>query len=174
MCHIIIVLPKSQLFVSIASAIFRVLGAKIGKQTSIPNLKARAGINLLELGDNVMFGGGVRPETFYRSGSSVIFKRVCIESSVTIGHAALIGPGAHICHSVQLGAVAVVAPDQMLQQGHVYMGAPTISLGRVRGDRAISDLHGVFETVNDRFSDWKLPSGLMQLAILTMQSFTAH
>ena len=46
------------------------------------------------------------------------------------------------CIALQLGAVSVVGPDQILEQDTVYVGSPVISLGKVQRERAIRDMHG--------------------------------
>lgn len=72
---------------------------------------------------------------------------------------------------MQVGAVAVIEQDQVLQQRTVYVGAPAISLGQVQGHRAISDLHGanVNVTKTGAVSDTARNTGIIQRASMVMQ-----
>jgi len=137
--------PGGQLLDSFGTrqALLRAVGMHIGSRCKIPPPRLRAGVHLVELGDELVFGGGIHLQTFERCGGVVIFRKIKVGSSVVIGHSTLIGPGARLQEGVQLGAVAVVSPGQVLLRDTVYLGSPAIALGQVQSSRAISDMEQI-------------------------------
>ena len=89
---------------------YRWMGAKVGKNPNI-NTGGLADLSLLEIGDNVLIGGGVALICHASERGYLRLEKTRIGNNVSIGISSVIFPGC------QLGDGAVIAPMSLLPKG---------------------------------------------------------
>jgi len=106
-----------------ANLVFRLLGAKLGKNVQI-NSKYCADISLLEVGDNSVIGGHstVIGHSFERRG--LVLKKVKIGRNVVIGLNSVILPGAEIGDNAVIAAGAVLQKNAKVEPRSMVIGVP--------------------------------------------------
>ena len=89
---------------------YRLMGAKVGNNCNI-NTGGLADLSLLEIGDNVLVGGGVALICHASERGYLRLEKTKIGSNVSIGISSVIFPGCEI------GDAAVIAPMSLLSKG---------------------------------------------------------
>ena len=121
---------------------YRLMGAKVGKNPNI-NTGGLADLSLLELGDNVLIGGGVALICHASERGYLRLEPTKIGNNVSIGISSVIFPGC------ELGEGAVIAPCSLLPRGTkvppkgLWGGNPAVDLRAQRRQTASSDAQDV-------------------------------
>lgn len=110
-----------------ANLLFRMLGAKLGKNVQF-NSKYVFDASLLEIGDNTVIGGGAIINGHIVERGKLTLKKVKIGSNVTVGSHATIMPGCSIGDRAIIGASAVLLKDTVVEPRDVWFGIPAESL----------------------------------------------
>ena len=110
-----------------ASLLFRMLGAKLGKNVQF-NSKYVFDASLLEIGDNTVVGGGAIINCHIVERGKLVLRKVKIGKNVTIGSHATIMPGCEIGDRAIIGASAVLLKDSKVEPRDVWFGLPAESL----------------------------------------------
>lgn len=124
------------LLTPLASLLYRLLGAKIGRNVQI-NSKYCADLSLLEIGDNSVIGGHATVICHSFERRRLILKKVKIGKNVVIGLNAVVLPGAEIGDGAFITAGTVLGKNKIVEPHSVYAGVPGES-SRERHER-----HGV-------------------------------
>lgn len=101
----------------------RLNGATLGRRVRVNSLEV-TDYNLLELGDDVVLGGGV-----HLSGHTVergLLKTACVrlEREVTVGVGSVVDIGVEVGAGCQIGAMSYVPKFSKLEPGCIYAGVP--------------------------------------------------
>ncbi len=115
-----------------ANLLFRMLGAKLGKNVQI-NSKYIFDATLIEIGDNTVVGGGAIINGHIVEGGRLKLKKVKIGSRVTIGSHATIMPGCEIGDRALIGASAVLLKNSKVPDKDVWYGIPAASIRKRMG-----------------------------------------
>jgi acetyltransferase-like isoleucine patch superfamily enzyme len=110
-----------------ANLLFRLLGAKLGKNVQF-NSKYVFDASLLEIGDNTVVGGGAIIDCHMVERGKLKLKKVKIGSNVTLGSHCTIMPGCEIGDKAIIGASAVVLKDTIVPPRDVWFGIPAESM----------------------------------------------
>ncbi|MCR4337724.1 MAG: hypothetical protein NUV91_07970, partial [Candidatus Omnitrophica bacterium] len=110
-----------------ANLLFRLLGAKLGKNVQF-NSKYVYDATLLEIGDNTVVGGGAIIIGHIVERGKLKLKRVKIGKNVTIGSHCTIMPGCEIGDHAIIGASAVLLKDTKVEARDVWFGIPAESM----------------------------------------------
>ncbi len=102
---------------------YRILGAKIGKNTFINSPKL-SDAYLLELGDNVVIGGDASITCHIFEGNSLILGNIKIGSDTLIGAESYIMPGATIGSHCNVGIKALIRKNKTIPDGSMILGFP--------------------------------------------------
>ena len=114
-----------------ANAYYRLAGCKIGKNVNINSVTINDP-SLVELGDNVVVGGGATLNGHLVEKGNLVLEKVIVGSNSTVGGATMVGPGARIGENCILGSRAVLAKRKVIPDGEIWVGIPA---------RPISSLH---------------------------------
>ena len=87
---------------------------------------------LLELGDNVIIGGGAFITSHYVNDGFIYIKRIKIGNNVTIGAHAKINPGVIIEDNAVIGENSVVLPDTHIKKNEFWAGTPAKKIKKIR------------------------------------------
>lgn len=110
-----------------ANLLFRLLGAKLGKNVQF-NSKYVFDASLLEIGDSTVVGGGAIINCHIVERGKLVLKKVKIGSHVTIGSHSTIMPGCEIGDHSIIGASAVLLKNTKVEPRDVWFGTPAESL----------------------------------------------
>lgn len=110
-----------------ANLLFRLLGAKLGKNVQF-NSKYVYDASLLEIGDNTVVGGGAIIIGHIVERGVLKLKKVKIGWNVTIGSHSTIMPGCEIGDRAVIGASAVLLKDTKVEARDVWFGIPAQSI----------------------------------------------
>lgn len=110
-----------------ANLLFRLLGAKLGKNVHF-NSKDVYDATLLEIGDNTVIGGGAIINGHIVERGRLKLKKVKIGKNVTIGSHSTIMPGCEIGDGAIIGASAVLLKDTKVEARDVWFGIPAESI----------------------------------------------
>jgi hypothetical protein len=110
-----------------ANLLFRLLGAKLGKNVQF-NSKYVYDATLLEIGDNTVVGGGAIIIGHIVERGKLKLKKVKIGKNVTIGSHCTIMPGCEIGDNAIVGASAVLLKDTKVEARDVWFGVPAESI----------------------------------------------
>lgn len=110
-----------------ANLLFRLLGARLGKNVQI-NSKYVYDATLLEIGDNTVIGGGAIIIGHIVERGVLKLKKVKIGRNVTVGSHCTIMPGCEIGDRAVIGASAVLLKDTKVEPRDVWFGVPAESL----------------------------------------------
>lgn len=110
-----------------ANLLFRLLGAKLGKNVQF-NSKYVYDASLLEIGDNTVVGGGAIIIGHLVERGKLKLKKVKIGKNVTIGSHCTIMPGCEIGDKAIIGASAVLLKDTKVEARDVWFGIPAQSI----------------------------------------------
>jgi acetyltransferase-like isoleucine patch superfamily enzyme len=110
-----------------ANLLFRLLGAKLGKNVQF-NSKYVFDATLLEIGDNTVVGGGAIIIGHLVERGVLKLKKVKIGKNVTIGSHCTIMPGCEIGDRAIIGASAVLLKDTKVEPRDVWFGIPAQSM----------------------------------------------
>ena len=119
-----------------ANLLFRLLGAKLGKNVQF-NSKFVFDATLLEIGDNTVVGGGAIIIGHIVERGRLKLKKVKIGKNVTIGSHSTIMPGCEIGDGAVIGASAVLLKDSKVEARDVWFGIPAESI-RYKREKADS------------------------------------
>lgn len=106
-----------------ANLLFRLLGAKLGKNVQF-NSKFVYDATLLEIGDNTVVGGGAIIIGHIVERGLLRLKKVKIGKNVTIGSHCTIMPGCEIEDGAIIGASAVLLKDTKVGRREIWFGIP--------------------------------------------------
>ncbi len=112
-----------------ANLLFRLLGAKLGKNVQF-NSKFVFDATLLEIGDNTVIGGGAIIIGHIVERGLLRLKKVKIGRNVTIGSHATIMPGCEIGDGAMIGASAVLLKDTQVGRREIWFGIPAEQMRR--------------------------------------------
>lgn len=110
-----------------ANLLFRLLGAKLGKNVQF-NSKYVFDASLLEIGDNTVVGGGAVIDCHMVERGRLKLKKVTIGKNVTLGSHCTVMPGCVIGDKAVIGASAVLLKDTVVPPRDVWFGIPAESL----------------------------------------------
>ena len=110
-----------------ANLLFRLLGAKLGKNVQF-NSKYVYDATLLEIGDNTVVGGGAIIIGHIVERGKLKLKKVKIGKNVTVGSHCTIMPGCEIGDNAVIGASAVLLKDSKVESRDVWFGIPAESI----------------------------------------------
>ena len=110
-----------------ANLLFRLLGAKLGKNVQF-NSEYVYDATLLEIGDNTVVGGGAIIIGHIVERGKLKLKKVKIGKNVTIGSHCTIMPGCEIGDNAVIGASAVLLKDTKVEPKDVWFGIPAESI----------------------------------------------
>jgi len=110
-----------------ANLLFRLLGAKLGKNVQF-NSKYVFDASLLEIGDNSVIGGGAIINGHIVERGKLILRKVKIGNNVLIGSHATIMPGCEIGDKAIIAASSVLLKDTKVEPRDVWFGLPAESL----------------------------------------------
>ncbi len=110
-----------------ANLLFRLLGAKLGKNVQF-NSKFVYDATLLEIGDNTVIGGGAIIIGHIVDRGKLKLKKVKIGKNVTVGSHCTIMPGCEIGDHAIIGASAVLLKDTKVEPRDVWFGIPAESM----------------------------------------------
>ncbi|MGE0268677.1 MAG: DapH/DapD/GlmU-related protein [Candidatus Omnitrophota bacterium] len=110
-----------------ANLLFRMLGAKLGKNVQF-NSKYVFDASLLEIGDNTVIGGGAIINGHIVERGKLVLRKVKIGENVTVGSHSTIMPGCTIGDRAIIGASAVLLKDTNVEPRDVWFGIPAESL----------------------------------------------
>lgn len=110
-----------------ANLLFRMLGAKLGKNVQF-NSKYVFDASLLEIGDNTVVGGGAIINCHIVERGKLVLRKVKIGKNVTIGSHSTIMPGCEIGDRAIIGASAVLLKDTKVESRDIWYGYKAESL----------------------------------------------
>jgi len=110
-----------------ANLLFRMLGAKLGKNVQF-NSKFVFDASLLEIGDNTVVGGGAIINGHIVERGKLILRKVKIGKNVLLGSHCTIMPGCEIGDKAIIGASAVLLKDSKVEPRDIWFGLPAESL----------------------------------------------
>lgn len=106
-----------------ANAYYRLAGCKIGKNVNI-NSSTINDPSLVELGDNVVVGGGATINGHLVEHGNLVLEKVIVGKNSTVGGATMVGPGSRIGENCILGSRAVLPKRKVIPDGEVWAGIP--------------------------------------------------
>ena len=106
-----------------ANLLFRMLGAKLGKNVQF-NSKFVFDATLLEIGDDTVIGGGAIIIGHIVERGILRLKKVKIGKNVTIGSHSTIMPGCEIGDRAIIGASAVLLKNTKVGEREIWFGIP--------------------------------------------------
>tara|TARA_B100001109_G_scaffold59887_1_gene48617 strand:+ start:1033 stop:1755 length:723 start_codon:yes stop_codon:yes gene_type:complete len=106
-----------------ANAYYRLAGCKIGKNVNINSVKINDP-SLVELGDNVVVGGGATLNGHLVEKGNIILEKIVVGKNSTVGGATMVGPGARIGENCVLGNRAVLPKRKVIPDGEIWVGIP--------------------------------------------------
>lgn len=113
-----------------AKIFYRILGAKIGKNTFI-NTKGLHDAYLLEIGDNVVIGGETDISCHIFEGNSLILGKIKIGSNTLIGTHCYIMPDVTIGNNCNIGLYSYIRKKRNIEDRSMIMAIPGISARKV-------------------------------------------
>lgn len=126
-----------------ANLLFRMLGAKLGKNVQF-NSKNVFDASLLEIGDNSVIGGGAIINGHIVERGKLKLRKVIIGKNVTIGSHSTIMPGCEIGDRAIIAASTTLQKDTKVEPRDVWVGMPAESLReKIRNEKASENEKGV-------------------------------
>ena len=126
-----------------ANLLFRMLGAKLGKNVQF-NSKNVFDATLLEIGDNSVIGGGAIINGHIVERGKLKLRKVKIGKNVTIGSHSTIMPGCEIGDRAIIAASTTLQKDTKVEPRDVWVGMPAESLReKIRNEKAQDNERGV-------------------------------
>lgn len=116
-----------------ANAYYRLAGCKIGKNVNI-NTVTINDPSLVELGDNVVIGGGATINGHLVEHGNIVLEKVIIGKNSTIGGATMVGPGSRIGEDCILAYRAVLPKRKVIPDGETWAGIPARLLKKSQSD----------------------------------------
>ena len=116
-----------------ANLLFRLLGAKLGKNVQF-NSKYVYDATLLEIDDNTVVGGGAIIIGHIVERGKLKLKKVKIGKNVTVGSHCTSMPGCEIGDHAIIGASAVLLKDTKVEARDVWFGIPAASIRHRKGN----------------------------------------
>jgi len=115
---------------SFAKIFYRILGAKIGKNTFI-NTRGLHDAYLLEIGDNVVIGGETDISCHIFEGNSLILGKIKIGNNTLIGTHCYIMPDVTIGNKCNIGLYSYIRKKRNIEDGSMIMAIPGINARKV-------------------------------------------
>lgn len=115
---------------SFAKIFYRILGAKIGKNTFI-NTRGLHDAYLLEIGDNVVVGGETDISCHIFEGNHLILGKIKIGSNTLIGTHCYIMPDVTIGDKCNIGLYSYVRKKRNIEDGSMIMALPGLNARRI-------------------------------------------
>jgi len=115
---------------SFAKVFYKILGAKIGKNTFI-NTRGLHDAYLLEIGDNVVIGGETDISCHIFEGNSLILGKIKIGSNTLIGTHCYIMPDVTIGDKCNIGLYSYVRKKRNVDDGSMIMAIPGLNARKV-------------------------------------------
>jgi len=110
-----------------ANLLFRMLGAKLGRNVQI-NSKFVFDASLLEIGDNTVIGGGAILNGHIVERGKLVLRKIKIGKNVTVGSHSTIMPGCEVGDRAIIGAGVVLLKDTVVEPRDVWYGYRSESL----------------------------------------------
>ncbi len=105
------------------NAYYRLAGCKIGKNVNINSI-AINDPSLVELGDNVVVGGGAILNGHLVEKGNIILEKIIVGDNSTIGGDTMVGPGARIGSNCVLGYKALLSKRKSIPDDEIWVGIP--------------------------------------------------
>lgn len=117
----------------------RMLGAKVGKEVCLFFPQMRVGMEMLEIGDDTLFGGQVMPlcmdwHHFEDGAHSISFAKIKIGKDVFLANYSVVQGGNVFEDQTILGISSTVDPDTVVPRNSTYLGSPAKSIGSERNE----------------------------------------
>jgi len=119
-----------------ANLLFRMLGAKLGKNVQF-NSKFVFDASLLEIGDNTVVGGGAIINCHIVERGKLILRKVKIGKNVLLGSHCTIMPGCEIGDRAIIGAGVTLQKDTKVESKDVWVGYKSESLREKKRQEAL-------------------------------------
>ena len=116
-----------------ANAYYRLAGCKIGKNVNINSVTINDP-SLVELGDNVVIGGGATLNGHLVEKGNLVLEKIVVGKNSTVGGATMVGPGARIGENSILGNRAVLAKRKVVPDGEIWVGIPARPISSLQSD----------------------------------------
>lgn len=116
-----------------ANAYYRLAGCKIGKNVNINSVTINDP-SLVELGDNVVIGGGATLNGHLVEKGNLVLEKIIVGKNSTVGGATMVGPGARIGENSILGNRAVLAKRKVIPDGEIWVGIPARPISSLQSD----------------------------------------
>lgn len=116
-----------------ANAYYRLAGCKIGKNVNINSFTINDP-SLVELGDNVVIGGGATLNGHLVEKGNLVLEKIIVGKNSTVGGATMVGPGARIGENSILGNRAVLAKRKVIPDGEIWVGIPARPISSLQSD----------------------------------------
>ena len=116
-----------------ANAYYRLAGCKIGKNVNINSVTINDP-SLVELGDNVVIGGGATLNGHLVEKGNLVLEKIIVGKNSTVGGATMVGPGARIGENSILGNRAVLAKRKVVPDGEIWVGIPARPISSLQSD----------------------------------------
>jgi len=109
---------------------YRILGAKIGKNTFI-NTKGLHDAYLLEIGDNVVIGGETNISCHIFEGNELILGKIKIGSNTLIGTDCYIMPDVTVGDNCSIGLYSYIRKKRKIEDKSIIMAIPGLPAKKV-------------------------------------------
>jgi len=113
-----------------AKMFYRILGAKIGKNTFI-NTKGLHDAYLLEIGDNVVVGGETNISCHIFEGNELILGKIKIGSNTLIGTDCYIMPDVTVGNNCSIGLYSYIRKKRKIDDKSIIMAIPGLPAKKV-------------------------------------------
>ncbi len=113
-----------------AKLFYKILGAKIGKNVFI-NTPGLHDAYLLEIGDNVVIGGGANISCHIFEGNELYLGKITIGNNTLISADTYIMPGATIGNECNIGIKGIVRKNKKIEDRSILMGFPATPIKKL-------------------------------------------
>tara|TARA_Y100000766_G_scaffold104768_1_gene89671 strand:- start:1003 stop:1725 length:723 start_codon:yes stop_codon:yes gene_type:complete len=116
-----------------ANAYYRLAGCKIGKNVNINSISINDP-SLVELGDNVVVGGGATLNGHLVENGNLVLEKIIVGKDSTVGGSTMVAPGAKIGENCILGNRAVLPKRKVIPDGEIWVGIPARPISSLYAD----------------------------------------
>ena len=107
----------------IANGYYRLAGCKIGKNVNINTITLNDP-SLVEIGDNVVIGGGATLNGHLVERNMIVLEKITIGHSALVGGGSMVGPGSRIGNQSVLASRAVLPKRRVIPDDETWGGIP--------------------------------------------------
>lgn len=106
-----------------ANGYYRLAGCKIGKNVNINTITLNDP-SLVEIGDNVVIGGGATLNGHLVERNRIVLEKITIGHSALVGGGSMVGPGSRIGNQSVLASRAVLPKRKVIPDNETWGGIP--------------------------------------------------